>query len=70
MSTYYFAICTQHAEVSEIVARQALIGDWSASNENLAAFLEEHGSCKPLIVTEHDERVFEYRDQKAFHPRP
>lgn len=63
MSTYYYAICTQHAAVSECVARWGFAAPLKTSSENLAAFLEEHGSCEPLIVTEHDERVFDYHDQ-------
>lgn len=63
MSTYYYAICTDHQAVSEILVRQPFLGDWQAWSSNLLAFVEEHGSCKSLIVTEHDDRVFDYKQQ-------
>lgn len=60
MSTYYYLVCEEHKVVSEIVARQGLLADWQVNPFGLEHFLSNHSSCKPTLVTEHDERVDDY----------
>ena len=60
MSMYYYLVCDEHKVVSEMVARQGLLADWSVAPFGLEHFLSEHGGCKPILITEHDERVDDY----------
>lgn len=60
MSTYYYLACDEHHTISEIVARVNLMADWNLVPFGLERFLSEHGSCKPVLITEHDDRADTY----------
>ena len=61
MSTYYYAICTKHRVKSRVIGgRSAPNRWWQNTGDELSAFLAAHGDCEPLIVNEHDQRLWDY----------
>ena len=65
MSTWYYLVCDRHKVYSHILGGRSFPDRWwmqEDRNGALADFLEAHNACKPVLVSEADERTWNDED--------
>lgn len=62
MSTWYYLVCDCHRVHSGILGGRSFPARWWMQPDDhgrLAAFLEAHHDCKPVLLSEHDDRTWD-----------